>query len=101
MAETDVIGHLLDIEHQAAELLLDTQTEADRRISEARTAADAEYKSQYEQMIIELDAWFAEQSRVVTSEHSVLMDTYRSSVDNTQTDVESFNRLLDSLLFAE
>ena len=52
-------------------------------------------------MIIELYAWIAEQSRVVTSEHSVLMDTYRSSVDNTQTDVESFNRLLDSLLFAE
>ena len=60
MTETDVIGHLIDIEHQAAELLLDTQTEADRRITEAKAKADAMYKEQYESMIAEFENKYKE-----------------------------------------
>ncbi|AEE17126.1 hypothetical protein [Treponema brennaborense] len=101
MAETDVIGHLLNIEHQAAELLLDTQTEADRRLTEARAKADAEYKTQYEQLIRRLEAEYAAAAAEIEKNHSGIMHEYRNTVDATETDPVSFGALLDSLLFTE
>lgn len=100
MTETDVIGHLIDIEHQAAELLLDTQTEADRRVTEAKAKADAMYKEQYESMIAELENKYKEEATAVENGHDTVMKKYCDSVDCTATDTVAFNALLDKLLFS-
>ena len=44
MNETDVIGHLIQIESEAANMLLDAQAEVDRRITEAKVKAENSYK---------------------------------------------------------
>ena len=40
MTDTDVIGHLIEIEAEAANMIMDAQTEADNRILEAKQKAD-------------------------------------------------------------
>ena len=101
MTEIDVIGHLLDVEQQAAEMLLEAQTEADRRISEARNQADADYKVQYEKIVAEFEKDFAVNVKEVEDSHSDIMAKYRETIESTQTDKASFTSLLDKLLFAD
>lgn len=100
MTETDVIGHLLDVEQQAAEMLLDAQTEADRRIAEARNSADSRYKAEYEKLVAGLEEGFAQEAENVRKLHLSQMEEYRSAINGTKTDRASFDRLMDSLLFA-
>ncbi len=101
MTETDVIGHLLDVEQQAAEMLLDAQVEADHRVEQARSAADADYKIQYEKLVSDLEKKYETKLKAVEDEHSVVMKEYKASIDNMKTDKVSFNALMDKLLFAE
>lgn len=54
--KTDTLGHLIEIESKAAAMLMDAQTEADRRTAEARSQADADYKTQYEKLVGELES---------------------------------------------
>ena len=101
MTEIDVIGHLLDVEQQAAEMLLEAQTEADRRITEARNQADVEYKAQYEKIVAEFEKNFAANVKEVEDSHSTVMANYRETIESSQIDKASFTSLLDKLLFAD
>lgn len=44
MIEQDVIGHLIDVERLASDLLLEAQTEADKRKAVAKEAAEQNYR---------------------------------------------------------
>ena len=101
MTEIDVISHLVEIEHQAAELLLDTQIEADRRTTEAKTKATAEYKERYESIIKELEAQYIADASSIDKKHNSVMEDYKHAIDCTQVDTDKFNQLLDKLLFAK
>ena len=45
--EIDAINHLLEVEKNASALINDAAQEADRRLSEARSKYNAEYKTRY------------------------------------------------------
>ena len=61
MTDTDVIGHLIEIEAEAANMIMDAQTEADNRILEAKQKADTIYKEKYEELIKTLENDFFQQ----------------------------------------
>ena len=101
MAESDVIEHLISVEHEAASLMQDAQIEADKRISVAKVQADELYKKQYEQLILELDAQYEKRSAEITQKKDADFRAYQENIERLQTDEASFNTLLDSLLFAQ
>lgn len=101
MTETDIIGHLLDVEHSAAEVLLDAQVEADRRISEAKAAADCEYKNQYEQLVQDLEQKYVSETSNIEDSHQQAMDTYRKDLSHAETDTAAFDDLMNKFLFAK
>lgn len=99
MTEIDVIGHLLDVEQQAADFLLDAQTEADRRIAEAKNTADTEYKSQYEKLVKEFENKYSVEAKSVETIHDSTMADYKDTIDHTATDLSAFDALMNELLF--
>ena len=54
--EIDAINHLLEVEKNASALINDAAQEADRRLSEARSKYNAEYKIRYDQVAARLEA---------------------------------------------
>ena len=54
--EQDVIGHLIDVERLAYDLLLDAQKEADRRKAGAKEQAERVFRSEYEKIISQLES---------------------------------------------
>jgi vacuolar-type H+-ATPase subunit H len=99
MIETDVIGHLIDVEHKAAALLLDAQTEADKRTGEAHKKADESFKAQYTELVNEFESNFAKKTEELTSSHDNIISKYRNDLLLQEKDFVSFNNLLDNLLF--
>ena len=97
--ETDTLGHLIEIEHKAASLLMDAQTEADKRTAEARSQADADYKAQYETLVSQMEADADERMQAISTEYDARFDTYKAAIGNCTQDTAAFNALLKKLLF--
>ena len=99
--ESDVIEHLLELEQEAASLLMEAQTTADKRISEARAKADEIFKKEYSSLISSADANLAEECDKINKKHDEAFSAYKDRISNTEKDIPAFNTLLDKLLFAE
>lgn len=99
--ENDILGHLIDIEHNAASMLLDAQIEADKRIAEARIKAESVYKIEYEQLLLELEKDFDSQITVIASQHVVDLEVFKKELDSTKQDPIAFNALINTLLLEE
>lgn len=99
MTETDIIGHLIQIESEAANMLLDAQTEVDRRITEAKQKADNLYKEKYENLIKELDTQFEAKKNQVLKDCNIIIDDYKEKVLSSNQDKRAFNLYLDSIIF--
>ena len=97
--EVSVIDHLLDVEHQASGLVLDAQVESEKRISEAKTKADAEYKKQYDKIIVGLEDDYRKKISLITESHNSELSTYKDTINKTDKDTAAFSKLVDSILF--
>ncbi|MFI3257986.1 MAG: hypothetical protein R3Y36_06790 [Spirochaetales bacterium] len=97
--QTDILGHLIDIEHNAASILFDAQTEADKRIAEARIQASTDYKTQYEKLITEFEKDYHEKINLNEHEHETAVKAFKTEIDKTAKDINSFNSLFETLLF--
>ncbi len=96
--ETDVIGHLIDIEQQASTLLLDAQSEADRRITEAKTKADDQYKAGYEKIVSSLEESYNTTKQTLLDGHKKQLDEFKTRVESSPKTEDQFNQLLKELL---
>lgn len=99
MSEFDVIGHLIDVEHQASSLLLDAQAESDKAISAAKVKADGIYKEKYEQLINELESDYSNYSNEITKKHTDDLNQFKEKISKTALSIDDFNKYLESLLF--
>lgn len=97
--EVDVIGHLLDVEHEASGMLLDAQREADKRTADARAKADLEFKTKYKKITDALDSEENSAKERINKSHEDSMAEYRASLDAVQKDTPSFDRMLETVLF--
>ena len=97
--KTDTLGHLLELESRAASLLLDAQTEADRRTAEARAQAEADYKKQYEQIVADMEAGTEKHIGELKRQYDADLDAYKTELSAYNRDTDAFDGLLKNLLF--
>lgn len=96
--EIDVIGHLIDVERNAASLLADAQAEADKRISSARAKADEMYRAQYTAIVDSEEAAYAQKSDELKRQCEKTITDYKTRIGAVAKDTAAFTALLDKLL---
>lgn len=99
MTNTDVIGHLIEIETEAANMIMDAQTEADNRILEAKQKADTIYKEKYEELINTLENNFLQQKLEIDSNYDKIFEDFREKISSVNQDKRALNIKLDTYLF--
>lgn len=96
--EVDVISHLIDVEHRAAVFTTEAQTEADRRIANARSKADEAFRAQYSKIVADEEAQFAQKTAELTKSYESAVSAYKTTVAAASKDEPAFVALLDKLL---
>ena len=99
MTDTDVIGHLIEIEAEAANMIMDAQTEADNRILDAKQKADTIYKEKYEELIKSLENNFLQQKSEIDSNYDKIFEDFREKISSVNQDKRTLNLKLDTYLF--
>lgn len=97
VAEQDVIGHLIDVERQAYDLLLEAQTEADRRIKAARESAEADYRAACVSMIASLDAAYASAVQECDEAKKKEFDAFKERLEAITKNQAALNACLESI----
>ena len=100
-AEINVISHLLKVESEASLLVKEAQTEANKRLSEARCNADSQFKTQFQKIQSNLEAEYNDKSQHLTENHKKKFDEFKSSIEQTEQSVDSFNSFLEKVLNEE
>ncbi len=95
--EQDVIGHLIDVERLAYDLLLDAQTEADRRKAAVKEQAEREFRSEYEKIVTELESDKATAIASCDERQAREYAEYDTRLSSLTQDRTAFNDYLDSI----
>ncbi len=96
--EQDMIAHLLKVEEEAAELINQAHVDSDKEIASARAQADAEFNRQYESMASQMESEFNARIAGIDQNHKNQIEEYKSEIERTPKDLDSFNKLLDKIL---
>jgi hypothetical protein len=99
MVEQDVIGHLIDVERLASDLMMDAQAEADRRKAEAKEKAERLYLSEYEKTVGTLEASFAESKKKCDVARDDEYAKFARYLDSLKLDKDAFAEYLDKQCF--
>jgi hypothetical protein len=94
----NVLGHLLKIEAEAADLVDDAQAEADRRIAESEKQNRARYDEVYGRQALELDKAYDETVARIRADYQDRLEQYRKSLDAIPVDQSRFSARVDELL---
>ncbi|GHV53554.1 hypothetical protein AGMMS49579_12530 [Spirochaetia bacterium] len=97
-ADRQVLGHLLQIEAEAAALVDDAQAEADRRIAEGERQNRSRYDEQYGKEAAELEQGYEKTTAAVKADYQHQIESYRKSLDAITVNRDRFNVLMDDLL---
>lgn len=97
--EMNAIKYLLEVEAEASLLVKDAQKKADSRISEARAQAESEFKKVYGDFAKRLESEELAQKDDIEKKQKSMFDEYVSQLESAPKDKESFNALLDKLLY--
>lgn len=98
--EIDVIKHLLEVEKEATEMLLEAQKKADEKIAEARSAADSRFRTEYGALVSRIEKEEISAKEKITQNHTEMIQSYKDELSQMKKDSDSFNSLMDELLFA-
>lgn len=97
--EVSIIAHLIEIEKQASQIIAAANIKGDKKISEAKIAAENEFKNLYAEKAKKLLADFENEKLQILEAHNKIIDEYKHSVESRNQNKEDFNKLLASLLF--
>ncbi len=98
--EISVITHLLDVEREASAMVLDAQKRADEKIAAARAQAEVEFKNKYSSVISEIEKNEQVAKDEIEKKHNSDILEYQQSLDSCEKDYNSFNALMDKVLFS-
>jgi len=93
-SEIDAIKHLLEVEKNASTLIDYAKIEADKRIAEARSKYNSEYKSKYDKIAAELEAAYQKNLESITEKYKSEIEDYKKSLENKPQNEDSFNAFL-------
>ncbi len=98
-SEVSIITHLLEVEKQASQIIAAANIKSERKISEAKVAADNEFKSMYSGKAEELNNDFNRQKNEITAQHDSILSEYKDQVEKRPQNKEAFFACLDKVLF--
>lgn len=98
--EIDAINHLLEVEKNASMLINDAAQEAERRLSQARSKYNSEYKVRYDQIAAQLEAEYQNNHNLIAEKYQKEIDSYKESLEAKAQHTEAFSSLLDKLIFS-
>lgn len=99
MIEQDVIGHLLDVEKLAYDILLEAQSVADVKKAKAKDAAELAYRASYEIIIKKLEDEENEGKKRCDDARNKEYEAFHTYLSSLKKDQPAFSQYLDSLLF--
>lgn len=99
MAEFDMISHLKDVEKRANDILSSAQSEAGTCIAKAREEAESRYQRGCEAIRSSLKARLSQEEESMKKMQCEMVESYRAEVMGLKLDIDSFNSLLDKILF--
>lgn len=97
--EIDAINHLLEVEKNASALINDAAQEADRRLSDAHSKYNTEYKLRYDEVASRLEAEYQQNHNQIAEKYQKEIDSYKESLAAKPQNYEAFSALLDKLIF--
>jgi len=97
--ESDIIEHLVGVEHKAATFLDDAVKEAQHRLDAAKFTSDKQYKTEYEKLVVTLESKYATKTTTLVENHSKSIKMYKEKINNEKLDETGFQNLLDKLIF--
>ncbi|MDR1903218.1 MAG: hypothetical protein LBQ88_13180 [Treponema sp.] len=101
MDEHDVLGHLLQIEAEAAALVDDAQAEADKRIAEAEKHNRLNYNETFSREAGVLDDEYRRETVTIREDYQKQLNAYHEYLLSIQVNEAVFFRLLENLLLKE
>ena len=97
--EIDTINHLLEVEKNASALISDAALEVDRRLSEAHSKFNSEFKEHYEKEVSKLEAEYNSNHNQIQEKYQKEIDSYKDFLAAKPQNKEAFSSLLDRLIF--
>lgn len=97
--ELDEINRLLEVEKQAAALIEDAMTEADKILSEAHVKYNEQYKSQTEKLTEKLTQEYNSSLEEIKKNHQKEIEDFKSDLEKKELNKADFDALLNKLLF--
>jgi len=101
MDNNEVLDHLLKIEAEAAALVNEAQTEADKRITEAEKQNRAAYDKRFVEENQRLEKGFLQSKELAKEQFRKELETYKEKISSVHVDNDRFSNLLDSLVLGE
>jgi vacuolar-type H+-ATPase subunit H len=98
MDNTEVLGHLLKIETEAAALVDTAQAEADRRVAEAEKQNRTVYDERFHAESERLEREFLQSKEKSRQRYREELEAYKNSIAAVTVDNERFSSLLDKFL---
>ena len=97
-AEIDAINHLLEVEKNASALINDAAMEAERRLSQARSKYNTEYKNGYDKIASELEAQYNQNQKTIEQKYNDELEAYKATLAAKLQNYDAFASLLEKLL---
>ena len=98
MDDHKVLHHLLNVENEAAALVTDAQTEADRRLAEGERENRLRHDEAYSKEVEILESDYEASLASIKEKYRNLLDGYRETLDNVSPDNKAFSSLAEKLL---
>lgn len=99
MDEQGMLRHLLEIESDAASLVFDAQSEADRRVAENEKVYRSRFDNRYEEEVSLLEKKYQDAVSQVKAQYDEELRVYREMVQSEKLNQDAFVKLAESFLF--
>jgi len=99
MDDHEVLEHLLNLEAEAAALVNDARTEADRSISEVEKQNRSRYDDIYAKEVAALEEKFAQDLTAFKDNYRKQLEEYRDSLKAQPQNMAAFSSLAEKYLF--
>ena len=98
--EINAINHLLEVEKNASAFINDAAQEADRRLSEARSKYNSEYKARYDEIAARLESEYQNNHQQIAEKYQKEIESYKEALAAKPQNYKDFSSLLDRLIFS-
>jgi hypothetical protein len=92
MEDQNILKHLMDIELNAQLLVDGARAEYEKRLGDAKKAADAKFERDYEAKAKELEADLAKRKSRIQETYQTGISEYERSLESMRADIEGFRK---------